>query len=302
MTRVTSLTKFNCVLILAVLITLKSAAQTDIEYAKEIGEWHQTRINSLKAENGWLNLAGLFWLNEGRNTFGSSSDNNVVFPFENFPLHAGYFERIGNSVRLVAEKGVAFKSNQLSLNDELIFDSKNNALVISYNFLRWVIIKRDTKIGIRLRNLEHPSLKSFKGIDRFTVDATWKIKATLVPNSYQQFISITNVLGQTNQLPSPGKLIFNIGSTQYSLDALEEGDELFVIFGDETNGKETYPSGRFLYARKPGPDGICFLDFNKSINPPCAFTPYATCPLPPKQNILPVAIMAGEKNFHIDSH
>lgn len=294
--------KLAIVLVLTFFLTLNSFAQIKIEYAKEIGEWHKERTHNLKSESGWLNLAGLFWLNEGRNTFGSASDNQIVFPFDDFPLHAGYFERAGNSVRLVAEKGIEFKSNDQQLSDGWIFDGKNNAPVISYNKLKWVIIKRDTKIGIRLRNLDHPSLKSFKGIERFAVDTSWKIKATLVANSYPKFIAITNVLGQTNQLPSPGKLVFNIGTTQYSLDALEEDNELFIIFGDETNGKESYPSGRFLYAIKPGADGMCFLDFNKSINPPCAFTPYATCPLPPRQNILPIAILAGEKNFHMESH
>jgi uncharacterized protein (DUF1684 family) len=111
-------------------------------------------------------------------------------------------------------------------------------------------------------------------------------------------IFITNILGQTNAQQSPGKLIFSIGGQQYSLDALDEGGEdLFIVFGDATSGEETYPSGRFLYVKKPDASGNTVIDFNKAINPPCAFTKYATCPLPPSQNILPIRVPAGEKNF-----
>jgi uncharacterized protein (DUF1684 family) len=155
-------------------------------------------------------------------------------------------------------------------------------------------------MGVRLRDLGHPSLKSFKGIDRFPVDAAWKLEAILKTDSIRKTIPIRNVLGQTTEQYSPGKLQFTIEGKLYSLDALEEEDQLFIIFGDQTNGESTYPSGRFVYVAKPGPDGKTVIDFNKSYNPPCAFTPHATCPLPPRQNQLPLSIVAGEKNFHLE--
>jgi uncharacterized protein (DUF1684 family) len=180
----------------------------------------------------------------------------------------------------------------------VIFD-KDSARqpVVSSGHLRWTIIQRGEKIGIRLRDLESPLVTQFKDIDRFPVDTAWRIQAALQPQGQTPTIAITNILGQTNQQPSPGKLVFSVGNKQYTLDALEEGDELFIIFGDETSGKTTYPSGRFLAVKKPDANGLTTIDFNRAYNPPCAFTSFATCPLPPRQNILPFAVTAGEKNY-----
>jgi uncharacterized protein (DUF1684 family) len=161
--------------------------------------------------------------------------------------------------------------------------------------LRWTIIKRGDKIGVRLRNLKSSAAIDFKGVPRFAVDSFWRIAATLQPAGNGANILITNVLGQTSVQKSPGKLVFKFNGAQYSLDALEEGNELFIIFADATSGSTTYPSGRFLSAKKPDADGHTVIDFNKAYNPPCAFTDYATCPLPPKQNDLPFPVTAGEK-------
>ena len=166
--------------------------------------------------------------------------------------------------------------------------------------LRWNIIQREEKIGVRLRDLASVVLTSFNGTERFALDSNLKLLAHLEP-AQQNKLLIANVLGQISPLASPGKLVFNIMGTTYTLDALEEGDELFILFGDATSGKETYPAGRFLYTNKPDANGNTIIDFNKAFNPPCAFTKFATCPLPPKQNILPIAIKAGEKNYHSNS-
>ena len=155
-------------------------------------------------------------------------------------------------------------------------------------------------MGLRLRDLASPLLTSFNGTERFALDSNLKLIAHLEPTQQNKLL-IANVLGQISPLASPGKLVFNINGTTYTLDALEEGDELFILFGDATSGKETYPAGRFLYTNKPDANGNTILDFNKAFNPPCAFTKFATCPLPPKQNILPISIKAGEKNYHSNS-
>ena len=140
-------------------------------------------------------------------------------------------------------------------------------------------------------------VKEFEGTARFGTDSLWRIKAYLKKAEKPANVFITNIIGQTNAQSSPGKLFFTYAGKEYVLDALEEEHQLFIVFGDATSGKETYAAGRFLYADIPGADGITFLDFNKAYNPPCAFTNYATCPLPPKQNILPFAITAGEKTY-----
>ena len=274
--------------------------QTPTAYQQEIEDWHAERIQNLKAANGWLNLAGLYWLPEGKSSFGSGSQNAVVFPKGSIGETEGYFERSGNNITLVVDKDTNIKVNGAPLvnNQAVIYqEGKRDLQVVTYGSLQWVIIKRDDKIGIRLRDLKSPLVNSFKGTERFPVDAAWRIPAILQAPSQPASIYITNIIGQTDALKSPGKLVFTINNQQYSLDALEEGNELFIVFGDATSGKTTYPSGRFVYAKKPGADGKTILDFNKAYNPPCAFTDYATCPLPPKQNILPIEVTAGEKNY-----
>ena len=268
-------------------------------YRNEIEQWHSERIASLKAEDGWLNLAGLHWLAPGRNTFGSGEHVAIKFPKGSIPEYAGYFELTDGIVKMVVASGVNITINGAPIPQAIIFHKDSTrAPEMRCGDLKWNIIRREDKYGIRLRNLKAASVEHFKGIERFAVDDAWKLSAVLKPAAIAGGISITNVLGQTNTQASPGKLEFSIGGKKYTLDALDGGkDELFIIFGDETNGVETYPSGRYLYVKRPGPDGVVTLDFNKAYNPPCAFTPYATCPLPPRQNVLPVSITAGEKNY-----
>ncbi len=293
---------YRCLVILfaTILSVAQLNAQSGTAYQQEIDNWHTDRIQNLKADNGWLNLVGLYWLPEGKSIFGSGSQNDVVFPQGSINEVEGYFERAGNTVKLVVDKDTVIKVNGAVLvNGQAVIyqEGKRDLQVVTYGSLQWVIIKRDDKIGIRLRDLKSPLVNSFKGVERFAVDDAWRVQATLQVLSQPASIFITNIIGQTNAQKSPGKLVFTINNQQYSLDALEEGNELFIVFGDATSGKTTYPAGRFVYAKKPGADGKTILDFNKAYNPPCAFTDYATCPLPPKQNILPIAVTAGEKNY-----
>ena len=278
------------------LLSIAVSAQTT--YQKEIDNWRKKRVESLKSENGWLNLVGLYWLQEGKSSFGSADDVQIKFPKGSIAEHAGFFELKGTTVTLYVTESTDIKINGIAVKKAIVFsvDSARTPNVTSGS-LKWSIIKREDKIGIRLRDLNSPLAKEFEGTARFLTDSTWRIKAYLKKNEKPANVFITNVLGQTNAQSSPGKLFFNYEGKEYSLDALAEGKELFIIFADATSGKETYPSGRFLYASQADADGVTFLDFNKAINPPCAFTNYATCPLPPKQNILPFAITAGEKNY-----
>lgn len=286
------------ILTISFLASMTTGYSQKANYKKEIDDWHKKREENLKAENGWLNLAGLFWLKEGKNTFGSSDKNQIQFPEGTIDANAGYFERTGTTVKIVVNNDVDINLNGKPVKEAIIFEANSDKpLVLSYKDLKWVIIQREDRIGIRLRNLKSPLLQSFHGIERFPVDANWKVEATLVTTNQPVEIPITNVLGQTTKEKSSGKLVFTIKNKEYSLDVLDEDDGFFILFGDETNGDETYPSGRFLSASKPDKNGKVILDFNKATNPPCAFTPYATCPLPPLQNRLPIAITAGEKVY-----
>lgn len=278
-----------------IIILTSSGFIRSTPYEEEIKAWHKQRIENLKKENGWLNLAGLFWLEEGTNTFGSGNSNMIIFPqgkgedvLGTLILNKGEV-----FIETTAEKGI-FDDEQ-AVTQLKIFPAEK-PIILKHKSLRWFIIKRGDKYGIRLRDLESPFLKEFTGISTFPIDEKWKVKARLVKEENKK-IAILDVLGQTSLQDSPGKLIFTLEGKEYSLDALSEGENLFIIFADKTNKKETYGAGRFVYTSLPDVNGDVYLDFNKSVNPPCAFTPYATCPLPPKQNTLPIAINAGEKNY-----
>ncbi len=276
-------------------------AQNTSTYEKEMQTWQQKRIQALKDPNGWINLTGLFWLKPGKNSFGSAPTNDFVYQHKNMPSKAGYFLWENQQVYWVSNSGISIKINDSLITKALVFEEgKNQASLMALGSLRWNIIQREEKMGVRLRDLASAQLTSFKGTERFALDSNLKLIAHLEPVQQNKLL-IANVLGQISPLASPGKLVFNIKGTTYTLDALEEGEELFILFGDATSGKETYPAGRFLYTNKPDANGNTILDFNKAFNPPCAFTKFATCPLPPKQNILPIAIKAGEKNYHSNS-
>lgn len=272
----------------------------DKEYVQSVNDWHQTRIDYLKKPDGWLNLEGLFWLKKGKNSFGSDTKADCRYDNKDFPALLGNFIYQGDSV--IWENG----QNQLISLDKVkavagksykVFDHNGNATVMDWKQFSWVVIKREDKIGIRFRNLEAKTLLNFKGIERFPVQAKWHIQAKLVQPA-QDFLMITNVLGQTVSSKNAGKLVFEIEGKSFSLDVIDEnGPTLFIVFADQSSGKTTYGAGRFIDIPKPDKDGNTTIDFNNAYNPPCAFTAFATCPLPPKQNRLSISIEAGEKNY-----
>lgn len=272
----------------------------DLEaYHAEIENWHANRVEELKGPKGYLNLAGLFWLNDGINTVGSNPANTIVFPEGKAPERMGYFLLRDKAVMFEAAPDVTVTSAGKAVKRLVVFRPDSaKAPVLEFGSLQWFVIRRDNKFGVRLRDFDNTALKEFRGIERYPVDASWRLEASFTTPDSTRKIPITNVLGQTTLQVSPGVMSFSIGGKTYTLDALDEGgDDYFMIFGDPTNARETYGAGRYLYVKKPGPDGKTVIDFNKAYNPPCAFTAFATCPLPPKQNIVDVEVRAGEKNY-----
>ncbi|WP_077920519.1 DUF1684 domain-containing protein [Spirosoma sp. 209] len=290
---------FMLLWLLAVIIASGFRLAKEPTYREQIEEWHQQRLESLRSENGWLNLAGLYWLKEGVNAVGADPGNDLMFPGGKAPDQLGTFRLAGGEVTFEAAPGqVVQVDGQPVLATKTIFAaSQTKPVVLSHGSLRWFVIKRGNRYAIRLRDLESPFLKEFTGIERFPVNEVYRVKARVERPDKPRTIPILDITGQTNQQPLIGTLVFELEGKTHRLDAVGEGGRLFLLFGDETNSHDTYGSGRFLYADMPGADGLTTLDFNKSINPPCAFTPYATCPLPPKQNKLAVAIPAGEKRY-----
>jgi len=283
----------------------QSSQKADFQYLSEIQTWQQKRIESLKSPTGWLNLAGLFWLQEGENTAGADSTNALIFPKAQAPDFIGSFILQDTVVIFRAKPNLA-----VTLNDSVVSsivmrnDTEENPTKLALGTLSWTIIKRGEKYGVRLRDHEHPLLKQFAGIEMFPVDSTWRLTAKFEANDPPKMIAVPTILNTITEEPSPGAFVFNIGGKTYRLDATGKmtDKELFVIFADRTNGKETYGAGRFLYVPTPKASDNAVIDFNKAYNPPCAFTPYATCPLPPEQNTLPVRITAGEKNYMTANH
>ena len=251
-------------------------------YQSEIAKWHSDREAGLKAEDGWLSLAGLAWLHEGANRFGRDPSGDIELP--DGPARAGVFQLRQGKVTVTLDGATR----------EVKPDSDD---IVKVGRLRLLAIKRGDKYGIRVKDPESQSRREFKGIDSFPADESYRIAARWVAEARK--IPILNVLGQTEQSECPGYAVFELHGREFTLHPILEepgAKELFYIFRDETSGKETYPAGRFLYSDMPK-DGHVILDFNKAYNPPCAFTPYATCPLPPPENRLAVRIEAGEKRY-----
>jgi uncharacterized protein (DUF1684 family) len=257
------------------LTTLAFTARSQEDYS----DFYAKREAGLKSETGWLNLAGLFWLKEGENTIGGAESNDFVFPHAEATLGK-----------------VILQNNQVLYNNQVIFTPEGKSTVISHQSLRWFIIKRGDKYAIRLRDLEGEYLKSFQGIERFPAEAKWKVNAKFIPTVGKK-VTIIDITGRSYQEDSPGLLEFVVDGKTYRLEAGpgETKEDFFIVFGDATNKITTYGAGRFMDTKGFNPDGTVTLDFNKAYNPPCAFTPFATCPLPTKENKLPIAIPAGEK-------
>lgn len=266
-------------------------------YIEEIQEWDHARAQRLKRDNGWLNLVGLYWLDEGENSFGSDKSNDIVFPSNAAPQMGNFtledstiFIKINDDVDVLID-------SQLVKEAKLKSDIEDSTTIMSYGSLRWyTIVREGGKYGIRLRDIEAPLVKNFEGIKRFPINEDWKIEATWVPLDPPQELIIPNIIGTTSEAKAYGRLDFEIDNKTYSLYPTGQ-ESLFVIFADQTSGVETYGAGRFLYTDGPDSNNIVILDFNKAYNPPCAFTKYATCSLPPKENQLKVRITAGEMNY-----
>ena len=288
------------VLLVAVIATalgVQGRAQTD--YAKEVEKWRSEREARLKTETGWLTVAGLFWLKEGVNTVGGGESFSVRLT-DNFKQGKfGEIEFKDGKAVLKVEKGIDAQvdGKPIAAPVELVSDEKGKPTEVRTGTQTFYLIKREERTGIRLKDSNSEARRNFKGLHWFPVDETCKVTARLEPFPEPKELKVPNVLGGFFKMKSPGVLKFTVKGKEGTLQPVEEDDgTLFIIFGDGSNENETYKSGRFLYAEKPV-NGEVVLDFNKAENPPCAFTPYATCPLPPPGNKLEQAIDAGEKRY-----
>ena len=274
----------------AVSTTATTPGVDTAAHRKQIEEWQANRDKRLRSEDGWLTLIGLFWLDDG--------DNVITLPKKNTP--ALKLVRAGEKVTLTPDPSMTIDGKPIAGPVELRndFDEKGPTIV-QMGSVRFNVIKRAERFGLRVKDAEADTRTHFEGMDYYPIEPKWRVEAEMIPYQPTKKIPITDITGSTSDSESPGALVFTLEGKEYRLDPiLEEGsDELFLIFKDETSRDETYQAGRYLYAAKPGADGKTVIDFNKAYNPPCVFTPYATCPLPPLQNRLALRIEAGEKRY-----
>jgi uncharacterized protein (DUF1684 family) len=286
--------------LLAVPVYAAGQSAPDPAYPQSFDKWKAELINDLK--QNWLSLAGLFWLKPGENKFGSDPKNDIVFP--KGPADAGVFVHAGKdvSVKLAPGVQVTVAGKPLTVS-KLEADVSGHPTRLEMGSLRFYVIVRGERVGVRLKDTESQAARSFRGLTFFPLDLTYRVAAKFEPAEGKKTVDVPSVLGDVNPTPVAGTVVFQLNGQELRLTDLggDPANGLFFVFSDPTSKTDTYPGGRFLET-DPVVNGTVVLDFNRAHNPPCAVTPYATCPLAPKENRLEVAIPAGEKYDRAHGH
>jgi hypothetical protein len=297
-------------LVLAQGVAAQSSASTpeDGTYRRDIERWRAEREASLRLKDGWLSISGLFFLKEGLNRFGSDRSNEIVLPSSS-PARAGTFELRQGRVFATITRGVDASFRDRPVRPDTPFEMKKagdlgqgDALAIGPLTL-FVHLSGD-KLAIRMRDAESALLKQFTGLKWFAVDPSYRVTARFIPFDTPRNVNVPNILGDMERYVTPGVLAFTLEGREYRLQPFQVGSpgshRFFIVFRDLTSGKETYSAARFVYADMPK-NGTTIIDFNRAYNPPCAFNPFTTCPLPLPSNRLAVRITAGERNYGHDN-
>lgn len=273
-------------------------------YLDEIRRYQGDMDAQLRAEDGWLTLSGLYWLQEGPNRIGAAAHNRIVLPEDGVPANLGELLFAPPEVTLQLPEGVRVtvdgdeKNGCISLESDI----HRNPTIVRVGFVTFFIIQRGQRTGVRVKHIHHPNRLNFSGRIWWPVDPTFRVSAKIVPYSPAKIITIPDILGDTTEAEIPAGLQFELMGQPYTLDALPmPSGQYYIIFHDLSCGSGSYPPGRFLISEPPTGEQV-ILDFNKAYNPPCAFTDYATCPFPPKGNYLPLTIQAGERYQPRDHH
>ena len=293
-------------------VAIVSAAETPSPYAHEIEQWRAARVARLTAPDGWLSLIGLEWLHEGANRVGSAADNDIVLKAG--PAHLGTVTLAADGTTgIVLAQGAdatidGRKLASASLVDDMHVGGDAVPTTVRFGNASFYVIDRDGRRALRVKDSNAEARRDFLGIDYFPIDPSWRIVADWVPFDPPHDLQMGSVIGTIDTVKVPGKAVFHRDGHTFELLPYQEepGGELFFVLADKTSGKQTYGAARFLYAALPagGVDkpGTVVLDFNEAYNPPCAFTPFATCPLAPPENRLDIAVTAGEKKYRGGHH
>jgi uncharacterized protein (DUF1684 family) len=292
-----------CALAAGVVSAAPAVPMTEAAYRAEVERWRAERDERLRAPGGWLSLVGLVWLRPGANRFGSARDNDVILP-QPTPAHAGAFVVEGRAVQVVVEAGAAVTLNGgPAKSGAFRTDATPAPDVLACGTATWQVIERGGRLGVRVRDSASPARKAFAGSRWFPIDPAYRVVARLVPRVGSTKMVVPDASGGKQELESPGTLELTLLGKPQRLDPVLDGDDpadQMIVFRDLTSGRQTYGAGRFVRALRQR-DGTFIVDFNRAYAPPCAFTPYATCPLPPEQNRLRIAVPAGQENNNDES-
>jgi uncharacterized protein (DUF1684 family) len=287
-------------LFLSLTACSEAPAAVDPEYAAEIEEWRDARLARLTSDDGWLSVTGLYWLERGHNAFGSGEENPVVLPDASLPSVAGSIVVGENGVVILTAESTAkvFVNGKVISETVLKTDADESPDIVVAGRIQFYVIDREGRLAARVKDPKAASRTKFEGIDHFPIEPSMRVQARLEPYESPREVAVPTEVGTNATYLAPGMLHFSIGGKEHTLEPFLSGaknERYFLIFRDGTSGVATYGAGRFLYASAVDESGTTTLDFNLAYNPPCAFTPYATCPLAPPQNWLQVSIEAGEK-------
>ena len=261
------------------------------------------REASLRDPTGWLALVGLHWLRSGEQRFGADAGGEIVLRAESgvLPPLAGTLELTDGQVRVHPLAGVPLTVGGAPVSDGLLLvdDGAGDPTILELGSLRMYLIRRgDDRLALRVKDVAAPALRAFTHLEHFPIDPRWRVDGRLIPAVPGSTISVPDIVGDVLDEPTPGDVVLELGGERHRLHALEaQPGHLWLIFGDLTNGRETYGGGRFLVSGPVQPDDGVEIDFNLAYNPPCVFSPYATCPLPPEGNRLAVRVEAGEQTW-----
>ena len=254
--------------------------------------WRIQRETDLKSGTGWLTVAGLVFLKPGTNTIGADPDSDVRLP-DGAPQHAGQLVREGAAVWFEPRAGSGLTLNGAPITARLALTPRDRLVTGAVSFH---LHESGDRLGVRIRDVNSELRRSFKGLRWFPVKDAWVVDARFVPYDAPRAITVANVLGDFERLTIPGDVVFTVQGEQVRLQAAQSDKRLWLIFSDGGSGRDTYRI-RFLYADPPDAEGHVSLDFNRAYNPPCAYNPYTTCPVPPPQNRLRIGVEAGERIY-----
>jgi uncharacterized protein len=275
----------------------KMVTMSQSSYETEIGHWRQMMDDKLRAEDGWLSLTGLYWLHPGDNTVGVNPTADIVLPSGQTPDDLGLIELANDQIILRVTAAVPVTvDGEPRMTAVLRHDHEaGGPSRVQIGSITFFIIQRGSEYGVRVRDMNNPARLEFRGRNWFPLDQDYRVEGKFVPHEEARVLQVVTSSGHINPITNHGTVEFVLHNQHLSLQAFAAGEnEVWLVFKDNTSGKSTYGGGRFLYAPLTE-EGIVKLDFNKAYHPPCAYTPFATCPLPPKENWLPLDIPAGER-------